>query len=97
MKFGYRYFLIKDVDIGCFRKAARHAQKAFGEINTALSKEPLDVPRSPVSCAATLAKKWACPTCKRLWWRDLQGCWPKWRDLWGTGSRNMDHRDGQPY
>jgi hypothetical protein len=51
------YFLIKGGTISCFRKAARYAQDAFGEINSALSKEPLDVPRPPVSCTAILANK----------------------------------------
>jgi len=51
------YFLIKGGTISCFRKAARYAQEAFGEINTALSKEHSEVPTPPVSCTAILAKK----------------------------------------
>ena len=51
------YFLIKGGTISCFRKAARYAQVAFGEINTALYKNHYDVPPPPVSCTAILAKK----------------------------------------
>ena len=51
------YFLIKGGSVNCFRKAVRYAREAFGEINTALSKEHVKVPSPPVSCAAILAKK----------------------------------------
>jgi hypothetical protein len=51
------YFLIKGGTISCFRKAARYSQKAFSEINTALSKEHCEVSPPPVSCTALLAKK----------------------------------------
>lgn len=51
------YFIIKGGTISCFRKAATYAQIAFGEINTALSKNHFEVPPPPVSCTAILAKK----------------------------------------
>jgi hypothetical protein len=51
------YFLLKGGSIGCFRMAARYAPVAFDEINSALSDESIEVPPSPVSCAAMLAQK----------------------------------------
>jgi putative redox-active protein with C_GCAxxG_C_C motif len=51
------FFLLKGGTIGCFRMSAKYAKAAFAEINTALSKEPVEVPSSPVSCAGMLAKK----------------------------------------
>lgn len=50
-------FLIKGGAIGCFRMAANYAPTAFDEINAAFSKEPVEVPSLPVSCAAVLAQK----------------------------------------
>jgi hypothetical protein len=51
------YFLIKGGTIGCFRMAAKYAQVAFSEINTALSEKSIEAPSLPVSCAAMLAQK----------------------------------------
>jgi hypothetical protein len=51
------YFLIKGGTIGCFRMAARYAPVAFSDINTALSKEHIEAPSPPVSCAAMLAQR----------------------------------------
>ncbi|MFC1483648.1 C-GCAxxG-C-C family (seleno)protein [Candidatus Neomarinimicrobiota bacterium] len=51
------FFLVKGGSIGCFRLAARYAQAAFDEINSALSDEHVEVPPTPVSCAAMLAQK----------------------------------------
>jgi hypothetical protein len=51
------YFLIKGGTIGCMRMAARYAQAAFNEINTALSETQIEAPSPPVSCAALLAQK----------------------------------------
>lgn len=51
------YFLIKGGTIGCMRMAAKYAQAAFSEINTALSEKHIEAPSPPVSCAAMLAQK----------------------------------------
>ncbi len=51
------YFLIKGGTIGCMRMAAKYAQVAFSDINTALSDKLVEVPPPPVSCAAMLAQK----------------------------------------
>ncbi|MFC1619988.1 C-GCAxxG-C-C family (seleno)protein [Candidatus Neomarinimicrobiota bacterium] len=51
------YFLIKGGSIGCFRMAAKYARSAFDEINSVLSDEHVEVPPTPVSCAAMLAQK----------------------------------------
>ena len=51
------FFLIKGGSIGCFRMAAKYAQSAFDEINSALSDEHVEVPPAPVSCSAMLAQK----------------------------------------
>lgn len=49
------YFLVKGGTIGCLRMAARFAPLAFGDINAALSEEPIQPPPPPVGCAALLA------------------------------------------
>ncbi len=49
--------LIKGGTIGCLRMSGRYAPVAFNEINRALSEENIEVPSSPVSCAAMLAQK----------------------------------------
>jgi len=51
------YFLLKGGTIGCFRRAAKYANVALGEINDALSSQETDTPELPVSCAAVLAQK----------------------------------------
>lgn len=51
------YFLVKGGTIGCFRMAARYAPVAYEEINAAFSETDIDVPSSPVSCAALVAQK----------------------------------------
>ena len=51
------YFFLKGGVIGCFRMAARYAPLAYNEINTALSEEHIEIPASPVSCTAELARK----------------------------------------
>lgn len=51
------YFLLKGGSIGCFRRAARYAPKAFEEINTTLSATDIQAPVPPLSCAAMLAQK----------------------------------------
>lgn len=50
-------FFVKGGPIGCFRMAARYAQDVRSEIDTVFSEEPIEVPTSPVSCAAMLAKQ----------------------------------------
>jgi hypothetical protein len=50
-------FFLKGGPIGCFSMAAGYAPAAFSEINASLSERPVDVPSSPVSCAAMLAQK----------------------------------------
>lgn len=50
-------FLIKGKTFGCFRMSAKYARVALHEINTAYSQKQINVPSSPVSCAAMLAKK----------------------------------------
>lgn len=49
--------LLEGKVIGCFLMAARCAQGSFREINTVLSKTPVEAPSGPVSCAAVLAQK----------------------------------------
>jgi hypothetical protein len=56
MKMIYVY-LIKGKTIGCFRTTARYAPLAFDAINHAFSGNDIEVPASPVSCAAMLAQK----------------------------------------
>lgn len=51
------YFLIKGGTIGCFRRAAKYAPVAFGEIKDALTEEDIELSVSPLSCSAMLAKK----------------------------------------
>ena len=50
-------FLVKGGVIGCFRMAANYAPVAFNDINTALSKNTVEAPSPPVSCAAALVQK----------------------------------------
>lgn len=50
-------FFIKGGPIGCFRMAARYAQDVRDEIDFIFSKEVIEAPDSPVSCAAMLAKQ----------------------------------------
>jgi hypothetical protein len=50
-------FLIKGGTIGCLRMAGWYAPRAYDEINSALSEEAVEVPSSPVSCAAVLARE----------------------------------------
>jgi hypothetical protein len=55
-------FLIKSAPTGsCFGMSARCARAAFGEINTALSGNLLEVPSTPLSCTAMLARKMGVP------------------------------------
>jgi hypothetical protein len=51
------FFLVKGGPIGCLRRAAGYAPKAFAEIDTALSEKNIEIPAPPVSCAAVLAQK----------------------------------------
>lgn len=51
------YFLIKGGTVSCMRMAARYAQEAFSEINSALSETHIKAPSPPVSCSAILAQK----------------------------------------
>jgi hypothetical protein len=51
------YFLVKGGSIGCFRRSAKYAPKAFDDINSALSTTDIHAPSPPVSCAAMLAQK----------------------------------------
>jgi len=51
------YFLIKGGSIGCFRRAARYAPKAFDQVNSVLSRTDIQAPSPPVSCAAMLTRK----------------------------------------
>ena len=53
----FMYFLVRGGTVGCLRRAAHYAPVARATIETALSEEPADVPASPVSCAAMLAKR----------------------------------------
>ena len=50
-------FFIKGGPIGCFSMAARYAPVAFSDINSTISKKPIEAPSHPVSCAAMLAQK----------------------------------------
>ena len=50
-------FFAKGGPIGCFRMAARYAPDAYREIDCSLSKELIEVPTPPVSCASILAKR----------------------------------------
>lgn len=51
------YFIIKGGSIGCLRRAAKYASVAFDEINKSLMEKNLEVPSTPVSCVAVLAKR----------------------------------------
>jgi hypothetical protein len=51
------HLILKGGVIGCFRMAARYAPVVYNEINTALSEEHVEIPASPVSCTAELARK----------------------------------------
>ena len=51
------YFLFKGGTIGCIRRAMKYGPVAFGDINFTISAEPDEVPATPVSCTALLAKK----------------------------------------
>jgi len=52
-----KFFLFKGGPINCIRRASKYAPVAFKEVEAALAEEPAEVPASPVSCAAALAKK----------------------------------------
>ncbi len=52
-----KYFLIKGGSIGCFRRAAKYANKALPEIKSVLSEEPEKISAAAVSCSALLAQK----------------------------------------
>jgi hypothetical protein len=54
---GMTYFLLKGGLIRCLHRAANYAPAAFDEVAACLSKPPTDVPCSPASCSAMLAKK----------------------------------------
>lgn len=43
--------------VKCFRMAARYAPVAFNEIDSVLSRESVETPSEPVSCAALLASR----------------------------------------
>jgi hypothetical protein len=51
-----KYF-IKGGPVLCFGLTARYAPVAFKDINSTVSEKRLEVPSSPVSCAAVLARK----------------------------------------
>jgi hypothetical protein len=50
-------FFVKGGPIGCFRMAARYAPDVRSEIDYVFSKDSIQAPASPVSCAVILAKK----------------------------------------
>ncbi|MDO9578156.1 MAG: C-GCAxxG-C-C family (seleno)protein [Candidatus Cloacimonadales bacterium] len=50
-------FLIKGKTLGCIRLSAKYAPLAYQEINAAFAEEKIEIPSSPVSCAAELARK----------------------------------------
>jgi len=50
-------FLIKGKTLSCMRLAGKYSPKAFKVINTAFSEENIEIPSTPVSCTAELAKK----------------------------------------
>lgn len=51
------YFLLKGGSIKCCLLAAKYAPIAFREINIALSEGQNELPQTPVSCSAILARK----------------------------------------
>ncbi len=52
-----KYFLLKGGTIGCFQMAAKYAPEALNAINSAMEEKHVDVPETPISCAALLAQK----------------------------------------
>ena len=50
-------FFVKGGPIGCFTMTARYAPLAVSEMNAAFKNDQLELPPSPVSCAALLAQK----------------------------------------
>ncbi len=51
------YFLVKGGTIGCFRRTADFAPRAFAAIENALAEKPPEAPCEPASCATLLAQK----------------------------------------
>jgi hypothetical protein len=51
------YFLLKGGMVRCFAGAARYASAAKEAIDAALAAPPGDVPRTPLSCSALLARR----------------------------------------
>jgi hypothetical protein len=51
------YFLVRGGVVRCFRMAARYTPLAFSEIDATFSKDDVQAPVPPVSCAALLAQK----------------------------------------
>ncbi len=54
-------FLIKGKTLGCLRLTGEYAPKAFKVINEVFAEEQINTPKTPVSCAAELAKKMGAP------------------------------------
>jgi putative redox-active protein with C_GCAxxG_C_C motif len=50
-------FLIKGKTLGCIRLSGKYAPKAFKVINEVFAEEQIEIPNTPVSCAAELARK----------------------------------------
>jgi hypothetical protein len=51
------YFLVKCGAIKCFRTAVEYARLAMTEINTSISRQPLECISHPVSCGAMMAER----------------------------------------
>ena len=50
-------FLIKGKTLSCMRLTGKYSPKAFNVINAAFLEENIEIPSTPVSCAAELARK----------------------------------------
>ncbi len=53
----FTHFVLKGGTLRCFRMAAGYARTAYAEIDEAMAETPAEVPATPVSCAALLARK----------------------------------------
>lgn len=51
------YFLIKGGAVGCFRRAAEYAPRAYGVIDSVMREKQPEPSAAPASCAARLARK----------------------------------------
>ena len=91
------HFLIKGGTIGCLRMSSWFSPLAYDDIDGALSEE-IDVPASPVSCAAMLAEKMGMSDQRQVMASGLAGgiglcggaCGALGTAIWVNGIRNKE-------